>query len=86
MKLKYYIGLIDQLTGTKNKVVQDILNTMDCPLKVHSGEFDRDMREQLTFFQKEYGYKYQKPIPATGVLDDPTWDLLETFLTETAQK
>lgn len=86
--LKYYVKLIGGATNSEIAILQQILNTMDCGFSVPiTGVYDKATDEALTYFQKEYSYKFNKPIRITGKLDDPTWDLLETYLeTKVAQK
>lgn len=69
--------------------VQEFLNSLDHNVKlgkvmvlsndsyyvILSHKFDRATRDLLTFFQKEYGYKYLN-IPITATLDRDTWKLI----------
>ena len=72
--------------------VQEFLNSLDHNVKVGkvtilsndsyyvtlSNRFDRATRDLLTYFQKEYGYKYL-PIPITATLDYDTWRLIAIY-------
>jgi len=62
------------------KWLQRFLNSLNCPQKVDiTGLFDVDTKQVLTYFQKEYGYKYKR-IPITAELDKPTWELIGEYL------
>lgn len=72
--------------------VQKFLNSLDHNYKVgevklindnsfiiaYSGKFDRETKELLTYFQKEY-WMY-KEIPITARLDEGTWVLIAAYM------
>ena len=72
--------------------VQKFLNSLDHSFKVGkikfysdnsfmiilSGEYDKETRELLTYFQKEY-WEYKR-IPVTAELDRETWELISAYM------
>ncbi len=83
-------GILDRKTIIKavemkndSKVIswlQEFLNGTDCPQKLKiTGIFDADTKQVLTYFQKEYGWKFNMQ-NVTSEFDRHTMSLIAAYL------
>ena len=64
------------LTPPLIKLLQEFFNRLDNMQIEVNGVWDRDTKEMLTYFQKEYGHKYNMQISEYSKLNESTWKLI----------
>lgn len=61
------------------RLIQEFLNRLGNYQLEVNGKWDKDTKEMLTYFQKEYSYKLNKEMPITARLDEATWELIAEY-------